>query len=226
MLEVFLINAALHCRWATGEGQYIDLSMAEATTMLLPEIILDYAMNQRVQPPQGNRHPVNVPQGNYPCRGEDQWIGLAVANEEQWRSLVRILACPELLEDARFRDPAARRDNHDALDEGIAAVTRHRDALELTAQLQQAGIPAGPALRVDQLWGNPHLRERGFFQCYQEQDGATREMPGVPWRFDGRRIGELTGQPRRGQHNSYVLDELLGAAPEQVEAWLEEQVIF
>ncbi|MFQ6031170.1 MAG: CaiB/BaiF CoA transferase family protein, partial [Dehalococcoidia bacterium] len=97
MLEVFLINAALHRCWESGEGQYIDLSMAEATTMLLPEIILDYAMNGRVQPPQGNRHASQAPQGNYPCRGEDQWIGIAVGSEEQWQALCRTIDCAQLL---------------------------------------------------------------------------------------------------------------------------------
>ena len=54
MLEVFLVNAALHRRWECGEGQYIDLSMAEATTMLLPEAVLEYGMNGRVQESKGN----------------------------------------------------------------------------------------------------------------------------------------------------------------------------
>ena len=74
MLEVFLINAALYRCWNTGEGQYIDLSMAEATTMLLPELILDYAMNGRVPQAMGNRHQSFAPHGNYPCQGDDQWI--------------------------------------------------------------------------------------------------------------------------------------------------------
>jgi benzylsuccinate CoA-transferase BbsF subunit len=226
MLEVFLINAALHRCWQSGEGQYIDVSMAEATTMLLPEILMDYAMNGRVQEPQGNRHPTQAPQGNYPCRGEDQWIGIAVASEDQWQALCRTLDHADLLEDARFAEATGRRENQDALDAVISSVTRDQDATELTERLQQAGVTAGPLLRVDQLWGNPHLRERGFFQTYQEQEGETLEMPAVPWRFDGKTEAQLTGQPRRGQHNSYVLDELLGIPATQVEAWLAEQVIF
>ena len=57
MMEVFLINAALHRCRETGEGQYFDLSMAEATTMLLPEVILDYSMNRKVRELRGNSHP-------------------------------------------------------------------------------------------------------------------------------------------------------------------------
>jgi benzylsuccinate CoA-transferase BbsF subunit len=228
MMEVFLINAALHRYWESGEGQYIDLSMAEATTMLLPEVILDYSMNQRVRGPMGNRDQAYAPQGNYPCRGEDQWIGITVTDDGQWRGLCQVLGCAELVEDARFSDGLERWKNQDALDTIISAATRDRDALGLMASLQQAGVPAGPAFSVDQLWQNPHLRERGFFQKYREQDPErnVRELPAVPWRFDGEVEAGLTGQPRRGQHNSYVFDELLGISAPEVEVLLEEQVIY
>lgn len=228
MMEVFLINAALHRCWQSGEGQYIDLSMAEATTMLLPEVILDYSMNGRVQKPMGNRHQSFAPQGNYSCLGDDQWIGITVTNDEQWRALCRVLDCPQLLEDARFADAVNRWSNQDALDAAISAVTRERDAEQLMEGLQQAGVPAGMVLSVDQLSGSGHLRERGFFQPYQENDGerTEQELPVVPWRFDGAVEAQATGQPRRGQHNSYVFDELLGLSETEVENLLEEQVIY
>ena len=69
MLEVFLINAALHRCWESGEGQYIDLSMAEATTMLLPEIIMDYAMNGRVRGTRGQPAPQRRPPRQLPLPG-------------------------------------------------------------------------------------------------------------------------------------------------------------
>ena len=105
MLEVFLISAAVHRCRQSGEGQYFDLSMAEATTMLLPEVIMDYSMNGRVRPPAGNRHSSCAPSGNYPCRGEDQWIGLTVENDTQWESLCRIFGDAGLAEDPRFAGP-------------------------------------------------------------------------------------------------------------------------
>ncbi len=228
MLEVFLINAALHRCWETGEGQYIDLSMAESTTMLLPEAILSYSMNGRVQEPMGNRHPTFSPQGNYPSLGDDQWIGITVTNDDQWRGLCQVLDCQELLGDARFTDSVSRWRNQDALDTIIASVTRERDGMQLMESLQRAGVPAGPALSVEQLWGSQHLRERGFFQSFQEQDSerTMRELPVVPWRFDGAVDAEVTGQPRPGQHNSYLFDELLGLSAPEVEGLLEEQVIY
>ena len=228
MLEVFLINAALYRCWNTGQGQYIDLSMAEATTMLLPELILDYAMNGRVPQPVGNRHQSFAPHGNYPCQGDDQWIGIAVTNERQWQAPGRTVGCPELMDDPRFTDALSRWRNQEALDQLLAGITRHWDSLELMEELQRAGVPAGAALPLNQFWGNAHLRSRAFFQSYREQDepGARRELPTVPWRFNGSREAKIEGQPRRGQHNGYVFHQLLGLSKETVEALVERRVIY
>ena len=228
MLEVFLISAAVHRCRQSGEGQYFDLSMAEATTMLLPEVILDYSMNGRVQAPAGNHHPSSAPSGNYPCRGEDQWIGLTVENDAQWESLCRILGDADLAEDPRFVDSISRHQHQEELDAILAGLTAGWDAMNLMERLQQAGIPAGPAASVADLWQNPHLRERGFFGTYQEKDdaGTMRELPTVPWRFDGKVEARITGQPRRGQHNSYVFEDLLGLPQGEIARLVEEQVIY
>ena len=185
-------------------------------------------MNGRVSQAVGNRHHSYAPHGNYPCQGEDQWIGIAATTDTQWQALCRTLGCIELLADPRFSDSLSRWQNQEALDGILASATREQDGMELMERLQLAGVAAGPALPMEQFWANPHLRERGFFQSYQDQDGARteRELPTVPWRFNGQREGSFTGQPHRGQHNSYVFDELLGLAEEEVEILLEEQVIY
>ena len=135
---------------------------------------------------------------------------------------------PEVLTDARFSDADNRRRNREALDAALASLIRERDALDLMVQLQDAGVPAGLAAGVDQLWDNPQLRQRGFFQTYLDQGsaGTERELPTIPWHFDGQVEADITGQPIRGQHNSYVFDELLGLPAPEVETLLEEQVIY
>ncbi len=226
MLEVFLVNAALHRRWEHGDGQYIDLSMAEATTMLLPETVLEYGMTGRVQEPKGNTHGSAAPHGNYPCLGDDQWIGIAVESDGQWRALCTTLGRTGWLDDPRFKTALGRWQNKGVLDELLGAVTSGYDATELAEALQGGGTPAAPSLSVAQLWKNPHLRERGFFHDFREHDGASYELPGAPWRFDGELEGEMTAQPLRGEHNSYVFGELMGLTEPEIEELVEEQVIY
>ena len=58
--------AALEHRRATGEGQYIDLSQAEAALHLLTPALLDQTVNGRVWERAGNRDLVHAPHGRLP----------------------------------------------------------------------------------------------------------------------------------------------------------------
>ena len=194
--------------------------------MLLPEAILDYSMNGRDQAPLGNQHLSYAPHGNYPCRGEDQWIGITAANDQQWEALCQALGLTGLPSDSRFSDALNRWQHREDLDSILAAATKNLDAMELMTKLQQAGIPAGASLAVDQLWANPQLRDRGFFQSFQDHDGSSRELPVTPWRFDGKTEAKMTPQPLRGQHNSYLLEDLLGISQSEIEALVEEQAVY
>ena len=183
-------------------------------------------MNGRDPEPLGNGHQSYAPHGYYPCRGDDQWIGIAAANDQRWEALCRALGLSGLLGDSRFADALSRWLHRDALDAILAETTKNLDAMELMTKLQQAGVPAGASLTVDQIWVNPQLRERGFFQSFQDHDDSTRELPVTPWRFDGETEAEMTPQPLRGQHNSYLLEELLGISPREIEALVEEQAVY
>ena len=228
MLEVFLINAALHQSWNTGKGQYIDLSMAEATTMLLPELILDYFMNGRIPQPVGNRHQSFAPHGNYPCLGTDQWIGITVTTELQWQSLCEILGHSELSDDPRFDNSIKRKQNEEDLDILIGSFTKTIDGMSLMEKLQNIGIAAGPALPLEQFWDIKQLRYRKFFQTYQEESGehVSTELPTVPWLLNGKREVNITGQPTRGQHNDYVFKDILGLSKDEVETLTEGNAIY
>ena len=88
-------------RQQTGEGQYIDLSLAEAPLCGIPEALMDYAMNRRVPPRWGNRDEIMAPHGCYPCRGDDEWIAIAVRDEADWAALRRVMGDPPWVQDGQ-----------------------------------------------------------------------------------------------------------------------------
>jgi crotonobetainyl-CoA:carnitine CoA-transferase CaiB-like acyl-CoA transferase len=158
--SAFAILAALIYRKRTGEGQYIDLASQETIAVLAGDILLDYFMNGRSPGRKGNRDEWMAPHNCYRCRGEDNWVSIAVSTEEEWQALCRVMERPELIEDPRFSDPSARRRNQEALDEEISRWTRDRDYYEVTALLQGAGVAAAPSLSSEGLFRDPHLQTR------------------------------------------------------------------
>ena len=69
---------------------------------LMGPLFLDYFL-RGVQPlRRGNALPEVAPCGVYPCRGNDKWLALAVADESEWSALVAALGSPALAETGRL----------------------------------------------------------------------------------------------------------------------------
>lgn len=132
-MELAMVTvAALNHRAVTGEGQYIDLSMAEALSASIPEALLDYQMNGEIPDPQGNRDNVYAPHGVYHCTGEDRWVAIAVTTDTEWQALCQVIERPDLASDPRLSHAEGRRRHQD----DIARVYRHpqlRDGGYLTS---------------------------------------------------------------------------------------------
>jgi crotonobetainyl-CoA:carnitine CoA-transferase CaiB-like acyl-CoA transferase len=205
----FAIMAALHYRRRTGKGQVIDFAQAENLMQSIGESLMDYTMNGRVQTSLGNRHPFMAPHGCYPCRGSDRWVIIAIANDVEWNSFCQVLGNPAWACDARFADAASRYRHQDVLDAQIAAWTEQHPAWEIMEQLQQAGIAAGPVMREPDLFSDPHLHARGFFQVVTQAEAGTYPYPGVMWTMSKTPTTFRRPPVRMGEHNDYVYRELL-----------------
>jgi crotonobetainyl-CoA:carnitine CoA-transferase CaiB-like acyl-CoA transferase len=217
------IMTALMYRQQTGEGQYIDLSQLEAaTTGLIGDHLLEYVMNGAQTLPLGNRHASYAPQGCYKCKGDDKWVVLVIRSDEEWEKFCEVLRLPELASDVRFATTSARVINQDELDHLIEGWTLLHTHYEVMHLLQQVGIAAGPVLNVEEIKENDHLKARGFFQMGQE--GSDMLFPGMPFRLS-EGMGEIRRPgPQLGEHNEYVLHELLGRSKEEIQPLTEDRI--
>ncbi len=225
MLQTFIILSALRHRARTGEGMYVDLAMAEAMCTLLPESIMEFAMNGRVLAPNGNRDRRHAPHNVYRCRGDDAWVAIAVTSEDEWRALCRITGLPSLATDPRFATLEARRANEDALDALISAWTATLTPAEASERLQPH-VPAGPSFTAHQALADPHLNHRAFFRECAGADGAILRLPGVPWRIEGAADPRVTPAADLGADSRAVLRDVLGLGNAQIEALEREQVLY
>ena len=226
-MELAMVTAAaLNNRAVTGQGQYVDFSMAEALSACLPEAVLDYQMNDRVKEPMGNLDDWYAPHGVFHCAGADRWVAIAVTSDEEWSSLCRLIDRPDLASDARHADAEGRRQHQDSIGVAITEWTMQHEDHEAMILLQQAGVPAGPSQDILRVFQEEQLAEVGYFSRVETRDGEVRDLPGLPWRFDGDREPILTEAPELGQNNNYVYRELLGLAQEDLDRLVAEQIIY
>jgi benzylsuccinate CoA-transferase BbsF subunit len=226
LLAVFGIMAALLHRKRTGQGQYIDLAQWEATTALLPEFIMDFTMNGRIAGPQGNRHRRMAPHGCFRCRGEDAWVSIAVESEEEWRNLARALGNPDWCREHRFSSPEGRREAEEELRRRIEEWTSQRTPQEVMELLQAYAVAAFASYGIGDLLSDSHFEERGAKVVVDHPHMKGEVLYGLPWKFS-RTPGRIRRRaPLLGEHNRYVLCELLGMSEEEVRSLEAEKVVY
>jgi crotonobetainyl-CoA:carnitine CoA-transferase CaiB-like acyl-CoA transferase len=218
------VVALLH-RQRTGQGQFVDVSAVESLAAMLADSFMEYSLTGRIPIRDGNRHPEMAPHGCYPCRA-DEWISIAVRSDEEWRALCEAMGMPALRVSPQYCDIASRQTNSLELDAILAAWTRAQDARELEAALRSRGVAAFKSLNSIDLISDEHLWERGFY--YPVTDGKQRSIPivGAPWRMSATPPSINCAAPLLGEHNDYVLGELLGLSVAQRQRLVAEKIVY
>lgn len=219
------ILAALHYRQRTGKGQYIDISQAETAASMIGPAFLEYLVNGREPQPQGNFNANAAPFGCYRCKGDDRWCVIAIETQEEWTRFCELAGHREWLSDHRFAEPAARVAYRDELDYWIGKWTAQHTPHQIMLMLQRQGIAAGVVQTAEDLYRDPHLRERGFArEVFHPQIGwITRAGPSV--RLAGESFTPRNFTHVAGEDNETVLGEILGMSSAEIQDLAKRQVL-
>ena len=224
-LAAGMVVAALRQRRITGEGSLIDISQRENVTAILGDEIVGHQLGARPAERLGNRDQLMAPQGCYPCDGEDAWVTLAVANDEEWSRLCEAIGQPNLQEDDRFATVLLRHEHHDALDQILTDWSRTRGKHQAMRELQAHGVRAGAVQDSRDLYADQQLRARGFWERVEDPDAGSHEYPGAPARLARTPLGTGRATPTLGQDNEYVLRDLLGKSEAEIAKLRAERVV-
>ena len=219
------ILAAVHYRARTGKGQYIDISQAETAAAMIGPAHLEYLINGQEAQPQGNFSATAAPHGCYKCQGDDRWCVIAIETQEEWVRFCEIVGHREWMADPRFADRTQRIGNCHELDALVETWTARHTPHQVMVMLQREGIAAGVVQTAEDLYRDPHLRERGFARdVYHAQVGwVTRAGPSV-------RLTKTDFSPKdeahiAGQDNEAVFGELLGMSRIEIKDLTEREVL-
>ena len=214
---VLAVLEALYHRSRTGEGQFVEVSMTEALTGMIPEAVMQYSLTGEEQERAGNRDGRNAPHNVFRCLGEEKWVAISVETDAQFRALAHASGNPGWADDSRFANAPARLQNQDALEALVQQWTAGQEVEAVVAALQSAGVPAAPVSDSAEVLADPHLRERGFVAELEHPVAGTRPVTSLPWATDGRRVDALRPAPAFGQHNQWALKELLQVPDDEYE---------
>jgi crotonobetainyl-CoA:carnitine CoA-transferase CaiB-like acyl-CoA transferase len=196
-------------RETTGRGQFIDVSIHEATAMT--------QIHASVEAAWQGESPGRRPSDLLPAK--DGWasVGLAMGvGADTWPSVCRMMDRPDLIDDPRFVNSAMRREHREALNEIVSDWVRGQPKEEVYHRLQSVRSIAGYVATTADLYASRQLAERGFFQEIEHPVAGRARYPGPPFRVgDSNWVQERA--PLAGEHTAMVLDDLLGLSADDID---------
>lgn len=214
---ISVLIAALIYRRKTGKGQYIELSQLECSTQFLAPPIMDYMINGRILGRMGNRSAYAAPHGVYRCKGEGEcWCAIAVYTDEEWHNLCDVIGNPEWTKDSRFATFMGRKENEGELDKFVEEWTVKHPPQEVMRRMQAQGVPAGVVESGEDLVADPQLNHRGTHVILEHPEIGPHTYHPPPYRFSKTLNKPTMPAPCLGQHNEYVLKEILGMSDDEV----------
>jgi crotonobetainyl-CoA:carnitine CoA-transferase CaiB-like acyl-CoA transferase len=208
MHAVIATLVALEQRELDGQGHMVEAIMVEAALNVAAEQAAEYTASEVLLERDGNRGPTAAPQGVYRCAGDDRWVAVAVATDDQWAALVDVLGRPAWAKEAGLATEGGRRAAHDRLDAELGRWTAGQDADDVAERLVAAGVPAATVVVPRDIVHNPQLRHRNFFEVEDHPVAGRHEVPTFPVRFEHVTSWHQRHAPTLGEHNDEVLTEL------------------
>jgi crotonobetainyl-CoA:carnitine CoA-transferase CaiB-like acyl-CoA transferase len=203
------IAAALHRRVVDGDGAVIEVPMAETLTAFG---LVEHLWGRTFVPPRGEaRYPRMATPARRPFPTADGHLSVVVYSDRNWRDFFALIGEPELADEERYSTLEHRTAHLDEL-YGIVAEHLRRDTTAAWfARLTEAGIPAAPYNRVDDLFDDAHLDAVGFWEETEHPTEGTLLQCPTPVTFDGVRAPVGVPAPRLGADTDAVLAELAAA---------------
>tara|TARA_A100000164_G_C21823615_1_gene731668 strand:- start:303 stop:1163 length:861 start_codon:yes stop_codon:yes gene_type:complete len=221
------LGYALYRRDRTGEGSHLDIGMIDAMYHMQESAVSGPSLSDgEVAGMRTGRHYAPAsPAGIF--KGPEGWI-VVFALENQIVNLWAALGQPNLGDDPRFLNNRTRLENRDALTEIIEIwMSSFESDEDVIAVLEQHRVPCGPVVEpVKLVETHPHFLERGTVREVIDPLAGSMLIPGFPLRFsDAPDLPDLTAA-EVGEHNSAVLNDLLGMNSDAVTALEEDGVLY
>ncbi len=209
------VMMALHARQRTGKGQVVDVAIYESVLTVMENLVTEYDLTGYIRERSGAVLPGIAPSNVYPTRsGELVLIG---ANQDTlFKRLCELMGRPDLAEDPRYRDHAARGINQAELDARIAAWTLDQDIDDLLPKLEAAGLACGRIYRAPEMLADPQFQARdSIVSAPHPVFGQVKMQNAFPRLTDTPGGVRWTG-PTLGEHTESVLAEVAGMAAKKV----------
>jgi crotonobetainyl-CoA:carnitine CoA-transferase CaiB-like acyl-CoA transferase len=216
-----ILAAVLHAR-QTGEGQFLDVAMADAVLGVTERIVHQHAFGHLNPGPEGNHHPFLLPFGIYPAA--DGFVALACPNDHFFRALCTALDAKEMASDPQLATGRLRAAHRERVIAQLSELTARHTKAELKARL--GGVaPFGPVMDVAEIARDPHFAARGMLAEIEiEGFPAPMQVAGPPIKLTKTPSAVRRRAPNLGEDTAAVL-ATHGIGEDEMARWIASGAI-
>ena len=203
LMAAFGIMAALNARSRSGQGQFVDISMADGLVSWLCYHAADHLF-AGTEPRGGEGAFI----GGAPCYNvyacsDGRHITLGIIEEHFWVSFCDLIECPGLKPEQWPSGQAARLQYLQ-----LAEVFGRDTQKNWSARLAAADIPSSPVNTMAEGFADPQMVHRKMLQTIDHPVEGRIPQLGFPIKFSATPGTLRSPPPLLGEHNSQVLRSL------------------
>ena len=200
----------------SGKGQVVDVSLYEPLFRLAEAQTIAYDQLNVVRKRIGNRSTTDSPRNAYETK-DGRYVTISASTQKSFDRLVAAMGMEALSRDDRFTDAFRRQRNADELDALMTDWFRRHNLEEAMRVMEAGEVVAGPIYTVEDIFKDPHYRERESIVSVPDPDfGAVRMQAAIP------RMTRTPGKVRhpgkgQGEDNDAVYLGELGLSRDEFE---------
>ncbi|AQT93113.1 CaiB/BaiF CoA transferase family protein [Pseudomonas azotoformans] len=200
------LMSLLRVKTGQGDGQIVDVSLAESVFNLMESLVPEYDMLGHVRERSGGALPGIAPSNTY-LTADGAYVVIAGNSDPIYKRLMHTIGRADLAEAPEFAHNDGRAAQSGLLDAAITHWTSSLPIDHVLGALEAAEVPAGRIYSVADIVSDPHYQARDMLLNAELPGGVSVKMPGIVPKLSDTPGGVNWQGPSLGQHT----DEILGS---------------
>lgn len=201
------LMSLLRVKTGQGDGQIVDVSLAESVFNLMESLVPEYDMLGHVRERSGGALPGIAPSNTY-LTADGAYVVIAGNSDPIYKRLMTTIGRADLAEAPEFAHNDGRAAKSGLLDAAITHWTSSLPIEQVLSALEAAEVPAGRIYSVADIVSDPHYQAREMLLNAELPGGVSVKMPGIVPKLS-ETPGAVNWQgPTLGQHTDDILGSL------------------
>ncbi|MGY2271982.1 MULTISPECIES: CaiB/BaiF CoA transferase family protein [Pseudomonas] len=201
------LMSLLRVKTGQGDGQIVDVSLAESVFNLMESLVPEYDMLGHVRERSGGALPGIAPSNTY-LTADGAYVVIAGNSDPIYKRLMHTIGRADLAEAPEFAHNDGRAAKSGLLDAAITHWTSSLPIEQVLSALEAAEVPAGRIYSVADIVSDPHYQARDMLLTAQLPGGVSVKMPGIVPKLSETPGGVNWQGPTLGQHTDDILGSL------------------